>query len=486
MPITTVHPDYDKVCKRYALIRAIVNNEACHYIRTIDPDDPCRNRQYREDAILTNFTNFTKEGLSGLVFSKPPVIELPSEMEYLLEDATGTGVNIWQFSQSTVSEVLQLGRHALLPEFHNDTKKAYLKPYAAEAIDHWRVAMINGIVQPWMIKLVEYVDAPSDDPFNADKIKQYRVLLLQPINGEWVYTQEVWQETVDERDKIGSWKVIETSTPVDADGNTFDYIPLQFLGSVNNDWVVDFQPLYDISVLNVGHYKNSADYEESIFITGQPFLVINTGDVGSLDEFKQANPNGIKFGSRSYMTVGSGGDGKLLQANANQLVSQAMKEKLEQAAQIGARLIESAGGRETAEAAKIRYGSQHSALYTLTSNISWGIARALQTVCRFMGVSPESVKYKLNDQFFDEKADPNLIAQMWLGIDRGVLTAHEVREYGRRTGWIESDRTDEEMDKEVEQMDPLQGGAINDNAGSNTSSSNTLNASNPNASESNT
>lgn len=482
MPITTVHPEYKKACKRYELIRAVVNNEASQYIRNIDPDDPCRNKQYKEDAILTNFTQFTKEGLSGLIFTKDPVIELPSEMEYLMDDTTGTGVNIWQFSQSSASEVLQLGRYALLPEFHNENKKAYLKPYAAEAIEHWRVAMINGIVQPWMIKLAEWIEAPSDDPFSDEKIKQYLVLLLEPENDGWVYRQEIWREVVDQKLRRSDWQVVDRITPVDANGQTFDYIPLQFIGSVNNDWVVDFQPLYDIAVLNVGHYKNSADYEESIFITGQPFLVINTGDVGSLDEFKQANPNGIRFGSRSYMTVGSGGDGKLLQANANQLVSQAMKEKLEQAAQIGARLIESAGGRETAEAAKIRYGSQHSALYTLTSNISWGVEKALKTVCRFMGVDPNSVKYKLNDQFFDEKADPNLIAQMWLGIDRGVLTAHEVREYGRRTGWIESDRTDEEIDSEVEQIDPLQGGVVNDNAGSNITSSTSANASSEDAS----
>ena len=28
--------------------------------------------------------------------------------------------------------------------------------------------------------------------------------------------------------------------------------------------------MYDLAVLNIAHYRNSADYEESCFVTGQP------------------------------------------------------------------------------------------------------------------------------------------------------------------------------------------------------------------------
>ncbi len=230
----------------------------------------------------------------------------------------------------------------------------------------------------------------------------------------------------------------------DFNGKHLNRIPFIFLGSENNDPCVDYQPLYDLAIVNLGHYRNSADYEESIFICGQPYPVIDIAEQ-SKEDFDNANPGGVLYGSRKGLVL-SGGSASLLQANANQLVAQAMKEKLEQAAAIGARLISPSGGRETAEAAKIRYGSQHSALYTLTSNVSDAIEDALELICMFMGVHPESIEYYLNDEFYDEIADANLVAQQIMLLDKGIMTATEIRDYGVRTGFIPEGSTVEVAD----------------------------------------
>lgn len=444
MTVSTLHPEYSSAVKRWKLIRDIIDNCAKDRIRTPDINDPVRSAQYKDDAILTNFTKLTQTGLTGLVFRKPPVIELPAALQYLYEDATGAGVNIWQFSQSTVSETISLGRYGFLNDFNTDSGKAFIKPYAPEAIVNWKTRLVNGVMQPWLIVLTEQkVNEDPNDVFSQDMVTQYRVLRLDD-NG--VYYQSIYNE--DE-------ELVSQIYVTDNKGLLFDYIPFFFAGSVNNDWVIDYQPLYDLSVVNLGHYRCSADLLESSWICGQPTYHLDIGET-SEDEFKENNQD-VNLGSRK-MLITKGGKMELIQANSNQLVSQIMKDLMEQAVGLGAKIIEGAQGtRETAEGAKIRHASAHSALYTLTNNVGWAIEKCIRTLCRFMGANPDEVKYMLNGEFFDETADPNLIAQQIMLLDRGVIAKDDIREYGRKTGFITEDRTDDVLEQESEEIDVLDG-----------------------------
>ncbi len=444
MTVSVQHPEYSAAVKRWKLIRDIIDNCAKHRIRTPDAEDKLRSDQYKEDAILTNFTKLTQAGLTGLVFRKPPVIELPEDLSYLYEDVTGSGVNIWQFSQSTVSETIALGRYGFLVDHNKEAGKAFIKPYAPEAIKNWKTRLVDGVVQLWLVTLEEQVvKEDENDEFCQDLVTQYRVLKL---DADDVYAQYIY----DENEKL------ITALPVtDIKGDSFNYIPFFFAGSANNDWVIDYQPLYDLSVVNLGHYRCSADLIESGWICGQPTYHLDIGETNE-EEFKNANSE-IKLGARK-MVITRKGRLDMVQANPNTLVSEIMKELLEQAVGLGAKIIEGAQGtRETAEGAKIRHASAHSALYTLTNNVAWAIERALRTLCRFMGTNPDEIVFTLNGEFFDETADPNLIAQQIMLLDRGVIAKDDVRDYGRRTGFIAESRTNEEIDSEAEIVDPLAG-----------------------------
>jgi len=421
MPVNTIHPEYMCASPRWELVRDIVGNTAKKYIRKPEIDNPVRCKQYAEDAILTNFTNLTKLGLTGLVFRKAPLVNLPSELEYLKENVTGSGITLNQFAQHCVAELLCVGRYGLLADY-NSNNKAYIKPYVSESIINWKTTDIDGECVLSLVVLKEEIIPEISDPFSQDKMCQYRVLRLSK---DGIYYQEIYDE---------SENLVQVLEILDFNGLPLDRIPFIFIGSENNDACVDYQPLYDMSVVNLGHYRNSADYEESIFICGNPCLHLDVGDQ-SAEDFKQANPQGVAYGSR-HGVVTQGGNLTLVQANPNQLVAQAMKEKLEQAAAIGARLISPSGGRETAEAAKIRYGSQHSALYTLTSNASAAIEDSLEYLCMFTGSNPEDVEFRLNDEYYDEIADANLVAQMILMAGNGIMTIEEIRDYGVRTGFI--------------------------------------------------
>ncbi len=417
MPVDSTHPEYDKACKRWCLVRSVVDNDAQKWIRTVDLTDPIRSDQYKQDAILTNFTRLTKIGLTGLVFRKEATIDVPEQLQYLIDDATGYDFGLEQLSQQVIGEVLTTGRYGLLVDYpteENSGSLARIKPYLAESIINWKYKEIGSEYKLSLLVLKECIDEVAEDGFQWLERIQYRVLILDNMN---VYHQVIYNE---------KGEIIGSTIPVDYNGNPLNEIPFSFVGSENNDACMDSIPLFDLAVVNLGHYRNSADYEESIFVTGQPFIVINLGETNE-EEFRQANPNGIKFGSRAGLTVGMGGSAQLLQANPNQLADTAMKRKEEQAAAIGARLIAPPGGRETAEAARIRFGSQNSALYTITKNVSLAFESCLEYVAQFMMESPQDSDFELNDQFYEEDADPNLIAQEIMLVQAGCMTRDEVR-----------------------------------------------------------
>ncbi len=456
MPVYSMHPLYSHEKTRWDLTRAVIANDARRFIRTVDISDIARSDQYKQDAILTNFTALTKSGLTGLVFRRKPKITLPNELSYMLDDATGDNLSLLQFSQKIIGEVLETGRYGILVDYPQVTERlslqgqrqsgnvARLHPYAAEQIINWKLKVYGSKKLVSQIVLRELLETSGPDGFEWHQKIQYRVLEL---NDQQIYTSCLYD--------IEGKLIEEETAPTKADGTFWNEIPFLFVGSENNDANIDQAPLYDLAVLNLGHYKNSADYEESIFITGQPTLFMR--GTCDLTSFQSVYPNGIKFGSRAGYYLGENGGADLVQANPNQLADVAMLRKETQALAIGARLISPPGGRETAEAARIRFSSQNSALFLITSNVSLAITKCLQWALEFTTTAKSPCNFLLNDQFYDDAADPNLIIASIQMLDRGIIAKDDMRDYARKTGIIDDERTNEELDAEAEVVSPLVG-----------------------------
>ena len=132
-----------------------------------------------------------------------------------------------------------------------------------------------------------------------------------------------------------------------------------------------------------------------------------------------------------------------------------MNSKMKQAAFIGARLISEPGGRETAEAARLRYSSQNSALHVVVNNVDLAIKKALEYCTWYMSGNPEEISFKLNRIFYDESADPNLIAQAIMLYDRGLISREEIRDDLKQKNVIDVDKSIEELDEELANTDPF-------------------------------
>ena len=232
-----------------------------------------------------------------------------------------------------------------------------------------------------------------------------------------------------------------------------------FVGAKNNDSTIDDAPLADIAEVNMAHFRNSADYEESCFLVGQPSLFLTHSL--SLEQFKEYNPQGIKLGSRAGHVLGESGSATLLQADPNQLVMEAMKAKEQQMVAIGARIITDRADRETAEAAKIRFASENSVLGDVVHNLSEAFEKCIMWVGEFMGVEANDAVFEINTEFYDKNIDPQLIMSMVTLLDREIVAERDIFERLKSAGVVDPQRTLEDVRDERGMAAPIPLGDLN-------------------------
>jgi hypothetical protein len=212
---------------------------------------------------------------------------------------------------------------------------------------------------------------------------------------------------------------------------------------------VDPVTLYDLAAVNISHYRNSADYEEGVYVHGQPMIHIDTGTMSD-QEWNAKNPNGIQMGARRGIVTNGGGSAALMQAQANSAAFEAMTAKERQMLMIGARLITEGGANQTAEAVRANMAAETSVLETIVRNCGEALELCLRWVCEFAGANADDVAVSMNTSFFESQVDPQMLAQM-MGLESiGVISREVILSYLRRTGVVDDTLTDEEIMGQVE------------------------------------
>jgi len=465
MPVETQHPQYTLYAPVWTKTRDAVKGAVCvkdkKHIYLPVPDaethddrigsETLRYKQYIKRAVFTNFTGRTKNALVGAAFRKEMKYELPESLQYLIEDATGDGLGLEQLAKDELANILETGRTFFLVDYPQvggdlsleDIAKLDLRPsivpYTAEQVVNWKTDVLAGRKMLSMIVLAENYNSDEDE-FGHDSETQYRVLRLTNEG----YSQQIYRD---------NYPIGEPIFPKRADGSNWDIIPAIFVGSKNNDSTIDDAPLADIADVNIAHYRNSADYEESCFITGQPTLFITHSL--SPDQWHDYNPEGIKLGSRAGHVLGETGSATLLQPNANNLVLEAMKAKEAQMVAIGARIVTDRGGNETAEGARIRFASENSVLGDIVGNLTSGLAQCVKWCMDFAGGEQE-FSIEINREFYDKSVDPQLIMSMVQLMDRQIISDQDIFDRLRAAGIIEGSRTLEDVREELGDLSPME------------------------------
>lgn len=437
-----VRDEVRKYGKQYDLIRdcidgeTVIKDKGAKYLPRPNPEDTtpanvARYNAYLTRAVFYNATRRTLSGLLGEVFAIDPVIEIPTGLESMRDDATGGGVTLIQQSIAACHSVLAYSRAGIFVDFpaidapisvdRADEFHPLVTVYEPWQIINWRT-ITRGSKIIFSLVVLEELYEKSDDGFEVKTDKQWRVLRLTND----VYTQEIWR---------GVSGVVsppsETITPKDKNGETFKEIPFHFIGATNNDAGVDAPLLYDLASLNIAHYRNSADYEESSFITGQPmywFAGITK------DWFQNVLKGEIKSGARAAIPLPENASAGILQPDPNTMPAVGMEHKEKQMVALGAKLVENRSVQRTASEATMDQRTENSILSTAANNVSDAFTWALGWGALFMGLAIEGIAFTCNTEFAIDKLAPEDQAALVATWQAGGIAWPELRFKLRKSG----------------------------------------------------
>lgn len=410
------------------------------------PENKANYEQYLERALFLGMLQRTFIGLEGMIFMREPEIKLPGYLKYIGNNADGQGNSLLQVSRKLVQYVAPLGRAGVLvdyPRKDGETKVSdivdgkvgpRILPYHPKNVINWRVHN-NKLV---LVVLKESV-ITSEDEFAPTYSDAYRVLRLE----DGTYTQQVY--IVDGDNEIPEEKI----TPKKGNGQPFNYIPFTFIGSVNNDPSVDPVPLEALANLSIAHYRNSADYEQSIFIIGQPTLWAGGLDQNWVDTVLKDE---IRLGCRGFLPLPTNGEAGLIQAEPNTLAKEGMDAKEKQMIALGAKLLDSSNGsvEQTRKEVEIKHTAEHSQLTQIAINLGLGITKALQWCAEFTKDSTKDVLFKLSTDYTATKLSSDDQRALREDYISGMITFAEMRERLLEAR-IATERNHEKAKREIEQ-----------------------------------
>lgn len=438
-----VHPLVKKLQPQYELIRDCLAGEQQIKFRRdkylprpnavdVSPENIARYNAYINRAVFYNVAKRTQGGLIGQIFLRDPVAKVPTILEPVVTDATGSGVSLDQLAQEASSYALGFGRGGVYVDYPTTDV-----PASKEEIDKGDVRPTIKVVAPWdcinyrvkqrgaklILSLVVFREdfTEEDDGFETRIRDQWRVLRL---DGEDKLVVEIY------RNKIGTAPEVQYF-PKDADGERLNELPFSFIGAMNNDPAPQEPPLYDLCSLNVAHYRNSADYEENVYIIGQPTPWFS----GLTEEWVTKVMGGnVALGARGGILLPVDGAAGILQVEPNTLAKEAMDQKEAQMLALGAKLVEGSQVQRTATEADIDNTSETSVLSSVAKNVGAAIKWALEWCAIFVGVPETGIDYDLNTEFDLTNMTPEERARLLAEWQGGGITFSEYRDNLRRAG----------------------------------------------------
>lgn len=453
-----IRKDVADLFPQYDLIRDCINGSVAvkaagtKYLPKPNPDDRSEENRlryidYLTRAVFYGVTPRTLTGLAGQVFNVDPNITVPPILNAVVKDANGSGVPLKQLANAVETDVIAYGRAGLFIDFPDrpgqattiaEQQSGEIRPniinYKPWNIINWRTEKRGAKVELILVVLQETYEEFIGE-FGLEVKKQYRVLDL--VDG--YYRQRLYRA-----DTSGNFAVFDNEKyPTDYRGQRLNYIPFTFVGAINNDVSVDNPPLFDLADLNIAHYRNSADYEDSTYMVGQPTPVASGLTKDWVDSVLKGN---IRLGSRAVIPLPEGGSFDIVQTQPNSQSFEAMQAKERQMVALGAKLVEQTTVQRTATEAGLETESETSILATITNNVSAAFKFALECCAIFAGAvtisedaDNESIVFELNTEFSLANASPDELRSTIEAWQKDAITFSEMRGKLRRVGYATLD-----------------------------------------------
>ena len=396
MPINSKNPGYD--ISKSSLTKDANDGNVLNYIPRLAGQTNTEYQQYQNRAIYYNITKRTNSALTGAILRKPYTTDINVDDVVIYGD-----LNFNEFLSETIMQLMVVGRLGMLVDSDQSGNKPYIVSYENQNIINWRIE--NNVLT--LVVLQEDTFVPKeDDPYEYEQIVQYRELYLDE-NG--LYAVNVWRQ-----DGMKNFKIVEQSEPR-IRGQRQDHIPFVFVNTHNTTPMVTEPVLYNIAQINISQFKTSADIEHSAHFTALPQPWMS----GDLKEETSELPIGTytvwqleQDASVGYLEFSGAG------IDALQKISTTKEENM---VALGASLLQGRKGVESAEALRIRQGSESSTLMTLANSVESAMQQILTIYNNWLGNS-NVIEFTLNRDFTAIKLSPQELKALMDAFIAGTIS----------------------------------------------------------------
>ena len=408
-------------------------------------------------------TGRTYETLGGMIWSKEPESDIQPKLEYLIDNADGTGCGLREVAQKTVDEVIAVARYGILVDMpaspindngdrvqltaaQNGSSEFLPKwiQYKAESIIYFRTSGNATSVDEIRLTEVRSEKVSGNDFEYEDKVYIRRLIM---IDGK--YNNQLWN---DKKEMVGASVI-----PV-ANGEALTEIPFQFFGADDNSAEYSKLPLYDLANENLGHFVLDCDNRDNLHYHGQGMTNVF---VENGEDFAEANPFGLDVGAKGKNQFGVNDRVEIVQIEATGAIPSEMLRDEDRMVMSGAQLVTDNNANETLGAKRIDANASMSALKRISFNITDGFKQLFTWTAQFLGEESTSM-YKLNSDFITDDLTPEMINAHIALVQGNILPAITLNETARKAGLIDLDN--EEIAQALSGQQLLTGGGTEEMA----------------------
>ncbi len=413
------HRTYQEHRASYDKIRDVIagedrlKNAGAQYLPEPEGMTPKQYNRYVQGSSFYAVAERTLRGMVGSVTRNKPILELPTRIESMREAATFEGHSLDVLLEDALRETLSIGRYAMLLDYPTDGaapgSAPFISTFNAESILDWKEELVGGRQKLTYLRLHE----DNDDLETG--VEQHLVLTLEPA-----YTVKRFHVTTKRNgpaiQSVEEIQIGEDIIPVINGSPLFD-IPAVVVSPYNLKADVEKPPFLDLVNVNLAHWRNSADYYWSLYLTSQPTPWVS----GAINEKNKPT----QIGSGAFWVLPQGAQAGMLEFTGAGIAAQktALDDLTAQMATLGARMVYDGKGRnETTDTAKLRHRSELSLLHSSVNMVEAAILKLLRLAAEWTSENPEDVVLKLHRDFTTAQMDPATLTALIKAWQAGAIS----------------------------------------------------------------
>ena len=349
-------------------------------------------------TFLYNAYRRTIQSLAGQPFIKPVTVHnLPTELEYLLDDADSMGNSLTEVAHNLLTHGMHYGKYHILVDYPSvdgditlrDQREMNIQPYFNTVsplnLIGWESQRVGGMNVLMNIRIKELSIEPVED---------FRELLVTRVR---VYRpNEVEVHVVHGKDE----------TDFDVEGvfeNTLGHVPL-ITGYVDKTGFMSSRPpLEDLAWLNLRHWQSSSEQNVILHATRVPIFFAKGFEEGELNNTVIGPYRGISTSNNDADIGYIEHEGRAISAGERDL------EKIEkQMERMGSDILTTKGvSRQTATARQIDKSESLSVMQLAVRELEHSLEKAIQLAGEWIGVDASDVKVTIGEDLsINQAANP--------------------------------------------------------------------------------